>query len=108
MIGMPLNIQKKVNDLVFKFIWKSPDKVKRSVLCADLNKGGLKMFDLISKVKTQGITWLKRFLEPNEAGWKDILVNYLDKYGGKCLLKHNFDVKKLPDYVNIPPFYLED
>ena len=52
MIGMPVNIQKKVNDLVFKFIWKGPDKVKRSVLCADLNKGGLKMFDLKSKIKT--------------------------------------------------------
>ena len=23
------------------------------------------------------------------------------------MLKHNFDVKKLPDYVSIPPFYLE-
>jgi hypothetical protein len=29
MIGMPLSIQKKVNEMVFKFIWKGPDKVKR-------------------------------------------------------------------------------
>ena len=39
MIGMPFNIQKKVNEIVFKFIWNGLDKVKRSVLCADLNKG---------------------------------------------------------------------
>ena len=86
MIGMPVNIQKKVNDLVFKFIWNGPDKVKRSVLCADLNKGGLKMSDLKSKIKTQGITWLIRFLKPNEAGWKEIIINYLNKYGGNVCL----------------------
>ncbi len=105
MIGMPVHIQKKVNDIVFKYIWNGPDKIKRSVLCSDLNKGGLKMFDLKLKVKTQGIMWVKRFLEPNEADWKNILVRYLKPCGGKDLLKHNFDVNKLPEYINIPPFY---
>jgi hypothetical protein len=106
MIGMPVSIQKRVNNIMFKFIWNGPDKIKRSVLCADLNRGGLKMFDLKSKVKTQAIMWLKRFLMPNEAGWKDILANYLNKYGGKNMLNNNFDVNKLLAYDIIPPFYI--
>jgi len=106
MIGMPLHIQKKVNNIVFKYIWNGSDKIKRSVLCSDLDNGGLKMFDLKSKVKTQGIMWLKRFLMPGEAGWKNILDSYLKQCGGKDLLMHNFDVKRISNSVNIPPFYL--
>ena len=72
-------MQKRLNDIMYKFIWKGPDKIKRSVLCSELNEGGLKMFDLNSKIKTQAVMWIKRFLMSNEAGWKCILTYYLKK-----------------------------
>ena len=33
---------KEVNKIIFEFIWKGKDKVKRSVLVSDIEDGGLK------------------------------------------------------------------
>ena len=106
MIGMPNRIQSKVNELIYRFIWNSgPDKIKRSVICRKFDEGGLNMFDLKSRIKTQSVMWLKRLILSNEAGWKYILLSYLRKFGGKNVLKCNYDAKI---FVGIlPPFYHE-
>ena len=105
MIGMPNRIQNKVNEIIYQFIWNGPDKIKRSVSCRKFNEGGLNMCDLKSRIKTQSVMWLKRLVMPNEAGWKYILLSYLNKFGGRNILNCNFDPKIL--FGSIPPFYLQ-
>lgn len=104
-ISMPIDIQNQINNIIYKFIWNGPDRMKRRVLCKNYDEGGLKMIDLKSRVETQNIMWLKRLIMPNEAGWKDILMYYMTPIGGMNLLKCNFDVKNI--YCKIPPFYKE-
>ena len=104
MISTPISVQKQINSIVHQFIWNGPDKIKRSVLSADYENGGLKMVDIVTKIKTQQIMWLKRFIDGNETVWKLILDQYLKRVGGLTfLLKCNFDIKKLK--CHIPPFY---
>ena len=49
----------EVNKLLFKFIWKGKDKVKRLSLICDLDKGGLKAPHLESIIKSQRIMCCK-------------------------------------------------
>ena len=78
MIGMPISVGKKVNEILNKFIWKGPDRVKCTMLCNDLDEGGLKMVDLKSRIKAQYTMWLKRLIMPYKSGCKQILMFYLN------------------------------
>ena len=57
-----LNTEKlnKINSLLFRFLWKGNDKIKRSVVVNNYELGGLKMAYLESHIKAQKITCLKR------------------------------------------------
>ena len=49
MISMPAKIAKRVNSVLFSFLWNSKkDKIKRKVVCMTYELGGLKMVDLDS------------------------------------------------------------
>ena len=96
---------KKINNLLYSFVWKGKDKVKRNALINSLEKGGLKMPDIESMIKTQRVLCIKKFLETSSAGWKFFLESYLKKVGGKFLFQCNFDFTKLP--IALPDFYKE-
>ena len=104
-LSMPNDIINKINDIIYKFIWNGPDRLKRKSVRNKYDNGGLKMIDLKSRVRTQNVIWLKRLIMPNESAWKDILHYYLEPFGGIMCLNNNFDVKKV--YGLIPPFYQE-
>ena len=61
---------KKINNLLYSFVWKGKDKVKRNALINSLEKGGLKIPDIESMIKTQRVLCIKNFLETSSAGWK--------------------------------------
>ena len=48
MISLPKDQVKGINTLIYHFIWKGNDKIKRSALINDINDGGLKMLDRYS------------------------------------------------------------
>ena len=95
----------EANKIIFNFIWKGRDKVKRTSLIGDIEDGGLKAPHLESFIKTQRIMVCKRFADNEPCGWKTILSHYLKAVGDKIILCCDFDVKKLP--VNLPVFYRE-
>ena len=95
----------ETNKIIFNFIWKGRDKVKRTSLIGDTEDGGLKAPHLESFIKTQRIMVCKRFADNEPCGWKTILSHYLKAVGDKIILCCDFDVKKLP--VNLPVFYRE-
>ena len=97
---------KKINTLLYSFVWKGKDKVKRTSLISPIEKGGLKMPDVESMISAQRILCIKRFLAPDvAAGWKLFLGFYLKEVGGKFLFHCNFDYKKLS--ITLPEFYKE-
>ena len=94
---------KEVNKIIFDFIWKGRDKVKRSVLVGDIEDGGLRAPHLKSMIETQRIICCKKLASDEPSSWKTILLHYLKPVGGKLILCCNFDVKMLP--IKLPPFY---
>ena len=96
---------KKINTLLYSFVWKGKDKVKRRAFINPIDKGGLKMPNIESMISAQRIICIKRYLSIDPAGWKFFLDFCLKKVGGKFLFHCNFNYTKLP--VTLPEFYKE-
>ena len=96
---------KDVNKIIFDFIWKGKDKIKRSALIGDIEDGGLKAPHLDSIIETQRILCCKKLASDQPSNWKKIVLHYLEPVGGKLILCYNFDLKKLP--IKLPAFYEE-
>ena len=96
---------KKINTLLYSFVWKGKDKVKRTAFINPIDKGGLKMPNIESMISAQRLICIKRYLSIDPAGWKFFLDFYLKKVGGKFLSHCNFNYTKLP--VTLPEFYKE-
>ena len=95
----------ETNKILFNFIWKGKDKVKRSTLISDVENGGLRAPHLESAIKTQRILCCKKFVNSQQSSWKTILLHYLTPVRGKLVLGCGFDIKKLP--IKLPRFYEE-
>ena len=87
------DIIKEVNKILFNFIWKGKNKVKRSVLISDEENGGLRAPHLESIIKTQQIMCCKKFAKAQQSSWKMILSQYLKQVGGKLVLACRFELK---------------
>ena len=96
---------KEVNKIIFEFIWKGKDKVKRSVLVSDIEDGGLKAPHLKSTIETQRILCCKKLASDEPSSLNSILLHYLKPVGSKLILCCNFDIRKLP--IKLPSFYEE-
>ena len=95
MISVGKEVISEVNKLIFDFIWKGKDKVKRLTLINDIKDGGLKAPHLESMIKSQRIMCSKKFASSELSSWKTLLSYYLKPVGGKFILCCNFDLKKL-------------
>ena len=87
LISVSEDLIKDVNKLLYGFIWKGNDKIKRTALSNDIENGGLKMLDVQSMILSQRVE------------------TFLGDIGGKFILCCNFDTRKLPIYL--PDFYKE-
>ena len=54
LLPTPNEVSKQLNQLLFKFLWKDIDKVKRLSVINEYVEGGLKMIDLDTMVKMMG------------------------------------------------------
>ena len=105
LISVNREFVKDVNKIIFDFIWKGKDKIKRSALISDIEDGGLKAPHLDSIIETQRILCCKKLACDQPSNWKKILLHYLEPVGGKLILCCDFDLKKLS--VKLPAFYEE-
>ena len=105
LICVQKDIVMEVNRLLFQFIWKGKDRVKRLSLVSDIDKGGLKAPHVESIIRSQRIMCCKIFADDQQSNWKIILSHYLKNVGSKLLLRCAFDLKKLP--INLPIYYEE-
>ena len=111
----PDSILKKLNSLMFKFIWqtggKGVEKVKRKVLIQEIKYGGLNMVDAEIVNLSLITAWAKRLKEvskiENVPNWARIPLWVLNGRGRDFLiLKSNCKFNDLAcDVSNIPLFY---
>ena len=94
-IPIPNELVKEVNSIFYTFIWNGKDKVKRSALISDIDKGGLKILDIESMVSARRVICLKKFLEDYPSTWKSFLNSCIFSVGGSQILHCNFDTVKL-------------
>ena len=104
LLPTPKEFVKELNQILFNFLWKGPDKVTRVSVINEYDKGGLKMTDVDSIVMSLRLAWLKRLFGGNDEFWKRYLLHLLEPYGGFFFFKCNVDIR---DYPNLPQFYSE-
>ena len=112
MILMPAKIVKRVNSLLFSFLWNSKkDKIKRKVVCMNYELGGLKMVDLESLLQSFLLKWILYYFSPVNSKWKYVIDGFFDKIGGfKYILSCNCRKTDMSTYlksVKIPAYYKE-
>ena len=85
-IIMPQIYVKKINRLLYNFIWKGPDKMKRNIVKRGIKQGGLAMPDAAEIAKAASIQWIGRGERWADKYWNDFLEEDLDRLGGKSCL----------------------
>ena len=75
---------KEVKTLLFRFLWDNKnDKVKRSIVVNKYEEGGLRMIDIDCFMKANKISWIFRYINPNNIGqWKIAFDHELKDVGG--------------------------
>ena len=62
LICLSKDIIKQANSVIYKFIWKGTDKIKRLAIISDYKNGGLRMPHIETLIDTQRIMCLKNIL----------------------------------------------
>jgi len=104
MFPIPKQVIKEVNKIIYKFLWRGPDRVIRSAVINDYENGVLKVLDFETLMKSLRLAWLKRLFNEVHVGWKCYLWYLLKSVGGVFLLQCHFDPK---DYEMDYRFYYE-
>ena len=103
---VPNWVFKDLDKLVFDFLWKGKDKIKRNVMFLDYCRGGLRLTDFHLFIFVQRIMWVKRLLTGDaNMGWKQYF-NYLTKDVGGILMFYNNATVGISELV-LPAFYRE-
>ena len=71
----PQEIIKQMERMVYKFLWKGPEKVARLSVINSLKNGGLNLTDLETQIKAMRLSWISRVLDERVSPWK--LVFYI-------------------------------
>ena len=56
-------IIKKVNTLVFKFLWDGKDKIRRTIITNTLKNGGLNMINIKAQMNALKAAWIPRIYD---------------------------------------------
>ena len=103
-LNVPEEVTRTVKTKLFSFLWKNKrDKIKRTGLYQDLERGGIRMVDIDIMFKALKLAWIPRLLIPGNQSWKTVPDYYLRKFRGlNFLLRCKYDAKYIK---SIPLFY---
>jgi hypothetical protein len=105
-LTVPDDFIKDLNQLAFNFIWQyKKDKVKRTAIIADYDKGGLKMMDVPSFISAQKVMWVKRLLNTGGGSWRAYPKYILGKMLGEDSFYCNTNLKRWQAHIS--PFYMQ-
>ena len=75
MIHIPDQILKKIDKILFDYLWNSkPAKIKRSTIIAPIGEGGMGMVDVYNIHHCSKISWIRRLFNPGNEKWKTIML----------------------------------
>ena len=87
-IGLPPSVLQRINRMFFAFIWKRNfkegktfERVKRKVMCMEMEEGGLQMIDIHSMQDCFMIKWCLKLIVEYKEKWAAIPKTYLEKVG---------------------------
>jgi len=83
----PRQIIKEMERMIYKFLWKGPDKVTKLSVINSLTNGALNLMDLETHIKASRLSWIPRVLDERVGPWKSYFLFHLQTYGGNLLLK---------------------
>ncbi|MCP3887294.1 MAG: hypothetical protein GY702_00255, partial [Desulfobulbaceae bacterium] len=108
MLEIPDNIVKKINKIIYTFLWGKVDKIERNVLINDYENGGLRMIDIESHFMSLKAAWIPRIYNNSNDTWTHIPLTYIQNITNGYLFDMKIpSVKKMPRMNMIPPFYQE-
>lgn len=98
---IPHVILKKIDAILYKFLWKKKvsekkafEKVKRAVINAEYERGGLKMISAVDMQNSFQIAWVKKLILDNGAKWTAIPAYEYGKFGSNfSVFKSSVEVK---------------
>ena len=93
-----------VKTKLFRFLWRNKkDKIKRSGLYQDPERGGICITDINIMFKVLKLAWIPRLIKSDNSNWCTILNHFLKRMDGlNFLLRCNYDTKHFKD---LPVFY---
>ena len=112
-LNVPEEVARPVKTKLFRFLWKNKrDKIKRTGLYQDLERGGIRLIDIDTMFKALKLAWIPRLLIPGNQSWKTVPDYYVRKFGGlNFLLRCNYDAKYIKSvalfYRNILVYFNE-
>lgn len=100
---------KKINKIIYNFLWGKRERIKRKSLVRSINEGGLGLIDVECKLKSVKAGWIKRLYNKKSSLRKyieDILkINGIDF---EYLLRSNIVKPNDPNVLKkFPKFYKE-
>ena len=99
----------EINRILFSFLWDGRgERIKRSEMINDYEKGGLKMLDIKTFNGSLKSIWIKKYLDIKNTGkWKLVFDFYLAKHSGKKLFAGNLNLEDVR-YLNIKEDFLKE
>ncbi len=99
-------VVKRINKITYDFIWRKKDRIKRKTIIGSIEKGGINMIDIESKIDSLKASWAPRLINTDHP-WKYILEYYLEKSGLRIIdmLRCNVTCIKQLEKLKIPKFY---
>ena len=88
------DVIKRINSIFYQFLWRSPDKVKRTKIVQAIDKGGLNMIDPRLFFNALKANWVNRIKEadPNADCWVQLPMSFLKQFDINGLHnRFNFD-----------------
>ena len=100
----PDRVITEIDHLFFDFLWDGGNnKIAKNTIIQQIEKGGLKMIDIESKIKSLKLSWMKRALTNPFAAWKLIIDELLTSISFDDLIKCRYNGK---NFINrLPKFY---
>ena len=104
LLVIPQTVIKRIESMLYKFLWSGKDKVKHERVIQELQHSGLNMVDIRSVLMPFKAAWILRILKTNPGihSWAQ-LANY---YLNSLLQRHKELIFNFDDAVNFPELQL--
>ena len=106
-LSVPVEVVKSVDKLIYEFLDCSKYKVKKGVLLAPMEQGGLNVPSFYEMSLASKFTWFRKFFDQSNAKWKTIFSLLLQPNVENSILRSSIDPDNIPLQIlnDLPHFY---